>query len=38
MRRRKPMRGGSIIEIIKRVSLIGSIFTRNKTLKTDLKT
>jgi hypothetical protein len=38
MRRMKPRRGRSVIENIKRVSLIGSIFTRMKTLKTDLKT
>jgi len=38
MRRKKPRRGRSIIENTKRVSLIGSIFTRMKTLKTDPKT
>jgi len=38
MRRRKPRRGRSVIGNIKRVSLAGSIFTRTKTLKTNLKT
>jgi hypothetical protein len=38
MRRRKPRRGRSVFENIKRVSLTGPIFTRMKTLKTDLKT
>jgi len=38
MRRRKPRRGRSVIENIKRVSLTGSISTRTKALKTNRKT